>query len=94
MDATMTLVEYGDYDCPNTVRARAVVNGLRRRLGDRMNFVFRAFPLTQIHQHALATAEAAEAASAQSLFWEMHDRLFEAHRKLEAEDLEGYAEEI
>ena len=93
-DAPMTLVEYGDYDCPYTVRANAVVNGLRKRLGDRMNFVFRAFPLTQIHEHAQAAAEAAEVAAAQGKFWEMHDRLFEAHRKLEAEDLERYAEEV
>ena len=90
----MTLVEYGDYDCPYTVRAHAVVNGLRKRLGDRMNFIFRAFPLTEIHEHAQAAAEAAEAAYAQGLFWEMHDRLFEAHRKLEAEDLERYVEEV
>jgi protein-disulfide isomerase len=93
-DAPLTLVEYGDYDCPYTVRAHAVVRGLRRRLGDRLRFVFRAFPLTRIHAHAQAAAEAAEAAAAQGHFWEMHDRLFEAHRRLEDADLRGYAEEI
>ena len=93
-DAPLTLVEYGDYDCPYTVRAHAVVRGLRRRLGDRLRFVFRAFPLTRIHAHAQAAAEAAEAAAAQGRFWEMHDRLFEARRKLEDADLRGYAEEI
>src|SRR5918993_6005186 len=68
--------------------------GLRRRLGDRLRFVFRVFPLTRIHAHAQAAAEAAEAAAAQGQFWEMHDRLFEAHRKLEDADLRRYAEEV
>ena len=93
-DAPLTLVEYGDYDCPYTVRAHAVVRGLRRRLGDRLRFVFRAFPLTRIHAHAQAAAEAAEAAAAQGRFWEMHDRLFEVRRRLEDADLRGYAEEV
>ncbi len=90
----MTLVEFGDYDCPYTVRAYSVVRGLRKRMGDRLRFVFRAFPLTRIHEHAQAAAEAAEAAAAQGRFWEMHDRLFEAHRRLGEEDLLRYAEEI
>lgn len=94
VDAPITLVEYGDYDCPYTVRAYSIVNGLRKRLGNRMRFVFRAFPLTEIHTHAQAAAEAAESAAAQGRFWEMHDRLFEAHRKLESEDLVRYAVEI
>jgi protein-disulfide isomerase len=93
-DAPLTLVEYGDYDCPYTVRAHAVVRGLRRRLGDRLRFVFRVFPLTRIHVHAQAAAEAAEAAAAQGQFWEMHDRLFDAHRRLEDADLRAYAEEV
>jgi protein-disulfide isomerase len=93
-DAPVTLVEFGDYDCPYTVRAHAVVGGLRRRLGDRLRFVFRAFPLTRIHAHAQAAAEAAEAAAAQGRFWEMHDRLFEAHRRLEKADLKRYAGEV
>jgi protein-disulfide isomerase len=93
-DAPVTLVEFGDYDCPYTVRAHAVVRGLRRRLGDGLCFVFRAFPLTRIHAHAQAAAEAAEAAAAQGRFWEMHDRLFEAHRRLEDADLKRYAGEV
>ena len=93
-DALVTLVEYGDYDCPYTVRAYAIVRGLRKRMGDRMRFVFRAFPLTEIHAPAQAAAEAAEAAAAQGRFWEMHDKLFEAHRQLEDEDLVRYAEEV
>jgi len=93
-DAPLTLVEYGDYDCPYTVRAHAVVRGLQRRLGDRLRFVFRVFPLTEIHENAQAAAEAAEAADFQGKFWPMHDRLMEAHRKLDAQDLERYAEEV
>ena len=85
--APLTLVEYGDYDCPYTVRTYSVVGGLRKRMGDRLRFVFRAFPLTRIHDHA-------QAAAAQGRFWEMHDRLFEAHRRLGEEDLLRYAEEI
>jgi protein-disulfide isomerase len=85
-EAPVTLVEFGDYDCPYTVRADAVVRGLRRRLGDRLRFAFRAFPLTRIHAHAQAAA--------QDHFWEMHDRLFEAHRRLEDADLERYAAEV
>jgi protein-disulfide isomerase len=86
-EAPVTLVEFGDYDCPYTVRAFSVVRGLRQRLGGRLRFVFRAFPLTRIHAHAQAAAEAAEAAAAQGRFWEMHDRLFESHRKLEDANL-------
>jgi hypothetical protein len=82
----VTLVEYGDYDCPYTVRAYAIVRGLRKRMGDRMRFVFRPFPLTEIHAHAQAAAEVAESAAAQGRFWEMHDKLFDALRKLEDKD--------
>lgn len=94
LEAPLTLVEYGDYDCPYTVRAHAVVRGLEKRLGDRLRFVFRAFPLVEIHEHAQAAAEAAEAAHFQGKFWPMHDRLMEAHRRLDEEDLERYAEEV
>ena len=97
-EAPVTLVEFGDYDCPYTVRAFSVVRGLRQRLGGRLRFVLRAFPLTRIHAHAQAAAqaaaEAAEAAAAQGRFWEMHDRLFESHRKLEDANLRHYAEEV
>jgi protein-disulfide isomerase len=94
VDAPLTLVEYGDYDCPHTVQAHAVVRGLEKRLGDRLRFVFRAFPLTEIHENAQAAAEAAEAADFQGKFWPMHDRLMQAHRKLSDADLEEYAEEV
>ncbi len=93
-DAPVTLVEFGDYDCPYTVRAFSVVRGLRQRLGGRLRFVFRVFPLTRIHAHAQAAAEAAEAAAAQGKFWEMHDQLFEHQRRLDDRALARYAEVI
>jgi len=58
-DALTTLVKYGDYECPHAVKAYSVVNALRERLGDRMRFVYRAFPLTEMHANAQAAAEAA-----------------------------------
>ena len=93
VDAPVTLVEYGDYECPYTRRSVAVIRGLRRRLGDDLRFVFRNFPLTQIHPHAQARAEAAEAAGAQGRFWEMFDYLFD-HQKMLGDDLSGAASEV
>ena len=74
--APVTLVEYGDYECPYCGQAYPVVEAVRRQLGDTLRFVFRHFPLAQVHPHALHAAEAAEAAGAQGKFWEMHDTLF------------------
>jgi protein-disulfide isomerase len=81
-DAPVTLVEYGDYECPHCGAAYPIVKEIQKRLGDRLRFVFRNFPLTQIHPHAAHAAEAAEAAGAQGRFWEMHDWLFEHQRHL------------
>jgi protein-disulfide isomerase len=89
-----TLVEYGDFECPYTRRARPVVRRRRQEFGDRLLFVFRSFPLTRIHPHAEAAAEAAEAAAAQGHYWEMHDMLFDNQRALEDEDLKRYASEL
>ena len=80
--APITLVEYGDYECPHCGAAYPMVKELQRVLGDRLRFVFRNFPLTQIHPHAEHAAESAEAAGAQDRFWEMHDWLFEHQRHL------------
>jgi len=88
--AEVTLVEYGDFECPYTRRARPVVRRLRQEFGDRLLFVFRNFPLTRIHPHA----EAAEAAAAQGHYWQMHDMLFDNQRALEDEDLRRYASEL
>ncbi len=81
--ALVTLVEYGDYECPYCGQAYGIVQELQRRLGDRLRFVFRNFPLTNAHPHAAHAAEAAEAAAAQGKFWEMHDYLFEHQRALD-----------
>lgn len=89
--APVTLVEYGDYECPHCGRAHPVVKALREQLGRGLRFAFRHFPLTTVHPHALPAAEAAEAAAAQGRFWEMHDVLFEHQHALEVEDLVRYA---
>jgi protein-disulfide isomerase len=90
-EAPVTLVEYGDYECPYCGEAYPVVKALQKRLGDQMRFVFRNFPLAQAHPHAEHAAEGAEAAGAQGKFWEMHDMLYENQDALEDEDLVRYA---
>jgi protein-disulfide isomerase len=89
--APVTLVEYGDYECPNCGEAYPIVKEIERRLGDRLRFVFRNFPLIQSHPHAEHAAEAAEAAARQGKFWEMHDSLFEHQRALDDAHLVQYA---
>ena len=84
-NAPLTLVEYADYECPYCGDAHVVVKRLRDELGPRLRFVFRNFPLTQVHQYAELAAEAAEAAAAQHRFWEMHDRLYENQASLSPE---------
>jgi protein-disulfide isomerase len=93
-DAPLTLVEYGDYQCPYCGRAYPNVKEVQERLGDRLRFVFRNFPLATMHAHAENAAEAAEAAGAQGRFWEMHDHLFENQKRLRDQDLHRYAEEL
>jgi protein-disulfide isomerase len=90
-DAAVTLVEYGDYECPHCSRAYPIVNEIRDRLEDDLRFAYRHFPLTEIHPHAEVAAEAAEAAGAQKHFWEMHDMLFENQDRLAEPDLVHYA---
>lgn len=90
-DAPVTLVVYGDYECPYTRKALAVVAQLRAEQGDQLRFVFRNFPLTDIHPHALQAAEAAEAADAQGHFWAMHTHLFAHQTALTDADLAQYA---
>lgn len=89
--ALVTLLEYGDYQCPFCGRAHPIVEALRESMGDRMRFVFRNFPLTQIHPHAQRAAESAEAAGAQGKFWEMHDTLYENQQALDDAHLLKYA---
>jgi protein-disulfide isomerase len=90
-DAPLTLVEYGDYECPYCGRAHPIVRSIQRRLGDQLRFVFRHFPLAQVHLHAEHAAEMAEAAADRGKFWAMHDLLYENRSALEDEDLIGYA---
>ena len=92
--APVTLVEYGDYECPFCGQAYYLVKDLGQRVGNLMRFVFRNFPLTTVHPHAESAAEAAEAAGAQGKFWEMHDLLFENQQSLEDEDLMEYAAKV
>jgi len=93
-DAPVTLVEYGDYECPYCGRAYPIVKEVQAQLGDRLRFVFRNFPLTQLHPHAEHAAEAAESADAQGKFWEMHDTLYEHQRALDDTHLLQYAEAL
>jgi protein-disulfide isomerase len=92
--ASVTLVEYGDYECPHCGRAYPIVKEVQRQLGDRLRFVYRNFPLSESHPHAEHAAEAAEAASAQGKFWEMHDFLFEHQRALDDHHLVSYAKQL
>jgi len=93
-DAPVTLVEYGDYECPYCGAAYPIVKELQDRMGERLRFVFRNFPITTSHPHAEQAAEAAEAAAAQRRFWEMHDLLYENQRRLSDQDLHAYADQL
>jgi protein-disulfide isomerase len=93
-DAAVTLVEYGDYECPYCGAAYPIVKRLQERLAGRMRFVFRNFPITTSHPHAERAAEAAEAAGAQGKFWPMHDLLYENQRRLRDPDLRAYGEQL
>jgi protein-disulfide isomerase len=77
LTAAITLVEYGDYQCPYCRTAYPEVKKVQKELGSRLKFAFRNFPLTRLHEHAMNAAETAEAAAAQGKFWEMHDFLYE-----------------
>ena len=91
IDSPIKLLEYGDYECPYCGEAYAVVKTIQKRLGSRLCFAFRNFPLVNSHPHAQHAAEAAEAAGAQGRFWEMHDSLYENQDALEDENLIEYA---
>jgi Na+/H+ antiporter NhaA len=92
--APVTLVEYGDYECPYCGQAESVVRELLAEFEDDLRYVYRHLPLTDVHLHAQQVAEAAEAAAAQGRFWDMHDLLFAHREQLELDDLHGYAEQL
>ncbi|GAA0920201.1 Na+/H+ antiporter NhaA [Streptomyces thermoalcalitolerans] len=91
VDAPLTLVEYGDYECPFCAHATGVAQELRRHFGDRLRYVFRHLPLPEVHPHAELAARAAVAADAQKGFWRMHNLLFTHQDRLEFEDIISYA---
>jgi protein-disulfide isomerase len=93
-DAPVTLVEYGDFECPYCGMAYPLVKEAQRRLGSRLRFVFRNFPISTAHPHAEHAAEAAEAAAAQGKFWEMHDLLYERQTTLDDAHLQQFIEEL
>ncbi len=94
-DAPVTLVQYGDYECPYCGRAHPVLKELQERADERVRFIFRHFPLDSVHPRARRAAQAAEAAAAQGRFWEMHDLLYESQGELLGEeDLMRYAAEL
>jgi|SRR5215470_11581088 len=92
--AKVTLVEYGDYQCPDCLQAYPIMIDIQEHMGEKMRLVFRNFPLTTMHRNAQHAAEAAEAAGAQGKFWEMHDYLYEHQGGLDDSDLLRYAKEI
>jgi protein-disulfide isomerase len=92
--AAVTLLEYGDYECPYCGAAYPIVKELQAAMGDALRFVFRNFPITTSHPHAELAAEAAEAADAQGRFWPMHDLLYENQERLDREDLLAYAQRL
>ncbi len=89
--APVTLVEYGDFECPHCGAAHQIVEQLIEDLADEVRLVFRHFPLATVHPNAARAAEAAEAAGAHGQFWEMHDILFENQDALDEESLRAYA---
>jgi protein-disulfide isomerase len=89
-DAPVTLLEYGDYECPHCGEAHPIVRALQNELGDSLRYVFRHFPLRTAHPHSEEAHEAAEAAEANGKFWKMHDILFANQDRLEDEDLLEY----
>jgi len=93
-DAPVTLVEYGDFQCPHCGAAHPMLRQVRQAMGDELRFVYRHFPLTEIHEFAGAAAEASESADAQGSFWPYHDRLFTHQDALSPADLVAHAEAL
>jgi len=92
--APIELIEYGDFQCPYCRKANSIVKEVQKQMGDNLKFVFRNFPLTELHANALHAALAAEAAGLQNKFWEMHDILFENQKFLDDAYLMQYAKNI
>ena len=89
-NAPVTLVEYGDYQCPYCGEAYSVLEAVQQAMGNKLRFVFRNFPISEIHPHALHAAQFAEAAAAIGKFWVAHDMLYERQEALDDRDLVAY----
>jgi protein-disulfide isomerase len=94
LDAKLTVVEYGDYQCPYCGQAYSIVEQLRSEFSDSMRLIFRNLPLVDVHPHAEAAAEMAEAIGLQGKFWEIHDALYENQKDLSDAALSRYAEQV
>ena len=94
VNAPITIVEYGDFECPYTGEAYPVIKELTKQFNEKIYFVYRNFPLNDIHPYAQHAAEAAEAAAAQDKFWQMHDYLFEHQKALDDHHLLEYAQKV
>lgn len=90
----VTLVEYGDYQCPYCGEAYPVIKAVQSAMGKKLRFVFRNFPLVEVHSHALRAAQFAEAAAEAGLFWEAHDLLYENQDALDDRSLLAYGDHI
>ena len=93
-DAPVTLIEYGDFECPYCGRAESAIRGVLGKFDDELRYVWRHLPLNDVHPRAQLASEAAEAASAQGRFWEMHDLMLDHQDNLTAQDLGRYAQEL
>ena len=93
-DARITLIEYGDFECPSCAQAAPAVKIMRDHFGRQVRFVFRHFPLREVHPHAELAAEAAEAAGAQGKFWPFHDLLFAHQHRLGEAHLRDHAQQV
>ena len=92
--APVTVVEYGDFECPNCKQAAPAIKLLLERFAEQVRFAYRHYPLEEVHPHALMAAQAAECAGAQGQFWPMHDLLFENQLHLKLNQLHAYAERL
>src|SRR5438445_3362197 len=91
LHARVTVLEYGDFECPSCKMASQTSTLLLERFPGQVRFIFRQYPVPEAHPHALLAAEASEAAAAQGKFWEMHDELFANQARLKEKDLRAYA---
>jgi protein-disulfide isomerase len=93
-DALVTVVEYGDFECPNRQQAAPAVDLLLQRFAGRVRFVYRHYPVVEVHRNAMRAAEAAECAAAQGRFWDMHRTLFDHHPRFSVPELQRYAQTL